>query len=234
MNTEIETTEIQTTGQIVKKKIGVLIPYPDNPNDHSDNLELLIESIVAHGFYGAILITKNNRIICGHGRLKAVVELGMEEIPCIVMDVTDEQYYDIMLSDNKLTRLSKYKTKNHRIVLMLLEKLEHKPVAYGQEDIDKAFGRKNKEVGDGEANFGEGGIVKIETDEENAKLIKRKIFQLTPVQHEDVTAKLKAYIKEHKLDGEAQALIHILKGLNRAPRTIRKSGPAKDIEVENE
>lgn len=82
-----------------------LTPHPDNPRVHSKKqIQQIADSIQQFGFKIPILIDKDKRIICGHGRVMACQQLGMKEIPSIVADkLSDAELRAFMIADNKLT-----------------------------------------------------------------------------------------------------------------------------------
>mgnify|MGYP002514876955 CR=1 FL=1 len=90
--------------KIVNKKIEELKPYENNPRFNDDAVEYVAKSIKEFGFKVPMVIDKNNTIITGHTRYKAALELGLEEVPCIIADdLTEEQIKAFRLSDNKVS-----------------------------------------------------------------------------------------------------------------------------------
>ena len=89
---------------VVKKKVSDLIPYERNPNIHPTfQIEQIKNSIREWGFTIPIVIDENSTVLAGHGRLYAVQELEMEEIPCIVVEGwTERQKQAYVIADNKL------------------------------------------------------------------------------------------------------------------------------------
>jgi hypothetical protein len=83
-----------------------LIPYGKNAKKHSDKqVESIINSIRKFGFRIPLLITANNVIVAGHGRLKAAKKLNIEELPCILADdMTEEQIKAYRLVDNETNK----------------------------------------------------------------------------------------------------------------------------------
>lgn len=88
---------------IVQVKIDDLKPYKRNPriNDHA--VEFVKNSIKEFGFKVPLVIDEDNELITGHTRLKAAIELGIRELPCIVAaDLTPAQIKAFRLADNKV------------------------------------------------------------------------------------------------------------------------------------
>ena len=93
--------------QIVYKKVNELIPYENNPRINDEAVEYVKNSIKEFGFKVPIVIYKNNVIIAGHTRLKASLQLGLKEVPCIIADdLSEEQIKAFRLADNKVSEKS--------------------------------------------------------------------------------------------------------------------------------
>ena len=74
------------------KKIDDIKPYAKNPRKNDEAVEYVMNSIGEFHFQNPILIDKNNVIVAGHTRHKAAKKLGIEELPCIVVDdLTEKQ-----------------------------------------------------------------------------------------------------------------------------------------------
>lgn len=95
--------------EIVNKKIDELKPYENNPRFNDDAVEYVVNSIKEFGFKVPIVIDKNNTIVAGHTRYKASMELGLEEVPCIVADdLTEKQIKAFRLADNKVSEKAQW------------------------------------------------------------------------------------------------------------------------------
>lgn len=89
------------------RKVGDLIPDPDNPRINDDAVPALVEGIKKVGFVNPIVIDKDNHVLAGHTRLKAAIELGMEEVPVrIATNYTKAEKIAFSLMDNKISELS--------------------------------------------------------------------------------------------------------------------------------
>ena len=90
--------------KIINKKIEELKPYENNPRFNDDAVEYVAKSIKEFGFKVPIVLDKNNVIVAGHTRYKASMELGLDEVPCIIADdLTEEQVNAFRLADNKVS-----------------------------------------------------------------------------------------------------------------------------------
>lgn len=80
-----------------------LRPFERNPRTITENqFNKLKQSIIDDGYHSRIKATTDLRVLGGHQRLRAMRELGFTTIPILRPDreLTDEQFYRIMLRDN--------------------------------------------------------------------------------------------------------------------------------------
>lgn len=81
-----------------------LIPYVRNARTHSDSqVAQIAGSIAEFGFVNPVLISSDNIIIAGHGRLLAAKKLGLKTVPAIKLDhLTENQRRALAIADNKI------------------------------------------------------------------------------------------------------------------------------------
>jgi hypothetical protein len=81
-----------------------LVPYEKNARTHSaEQIAQLRASIQEFGFTNPILVASDDGILAGHGRLAAAKDLGLAEVPVVVLDhLTPTQRRAYVLADNKL------------------------------------------------------------------------------------------------------------------------------------
>lgn len=87
--------------EIIYKSVNDLVEYEDNARRNDAGVAKVAESIKEFGFLNPIAIDQNNVIISGHTRLKAAKQLGMEEVPCIVQNLSEEDAKLARIIDNK-------------------------------------------------------------------------------------------------------------------------------------
>lgn len=95
--------------KIVYKNIEDLKLNENNPRKNDKAVGVVAKSISKYGFKNPIIINKNNVVFCGNTRLKASIELGLKEVPCIVVnDLTPQQLREFALVDNKTSEFAEW------------------------------------------------------------------------------------------------------------------------------
>lgn len=87
--------------QVVNKRVDELVMYENNARRNDMAVAKVADSIKQFGFLQPISIDANNVIISGHTRLKAAIQLGMEEVPCIIQNLSEEDARLARIVDNK-------------------------------------------------------------------------------------------------------------------------------------
>lgn len=120
--------------------IADLKPYANNPRINDKAVEYVAKSIREFGFKVPIVIDKNNEIVCGHTRHKACIQLGIQEVPCIVADdLTEQQIKAYRIADNKVAEYSEW---NMEALEIELEELEIDMADFG---FDFSFEEESEE-----------------------------------------------------------------------------------------
>lgn len=80
-----------------------LVPYAKNAKHHPKRqIVALKASITEFGFDQPIVVNKDLVIIKGHGRTKAAIELGLEEVPVVIRDIPVEDANYLRVADNEV------------------------------------------------------------------------------------------------------------------------------------
>lgn len=81
-----------------------LRPHPRNARTHQKKqIEQIANSIKAFGFTNPILTDGKSKIIAGHGRVLAAIQLGIEKVPTLCLDyLSDDEIRAYVIADNKL------------------------------------------------------------------------------------------------------------------------------------
>lgn len=90
--------------KIVWKPLSELVPYEHNAKEHTPTqLKNIATSLEKYGWQNPLLITRDNVIVAGHGRVMAARIAGLDEAPCIYAEgMTDEQIKEYRHLDNLL------------------------------------------------------------------------------------------------------------------------------------
>ena len=125
--------------KIIELDIEQIIPYDRNPrvNDHA--VEGVKRSIKEFGYIVPIIIDKDNVIIAGHTRIKALKELGVEKVSCIrAEDLTEKQVEAFRIVDNKVHEFSMWDNQKlkEEIDAIIESDLDVEILGFSQFEID--------------------------------------------------------------------------------------------------
>lgn len=81
-----------------------LIPYARNARTHGpEQVAQIAASIAEFGFVNPVLISGDDILIAGHGRLLAAQKLGLDQVPAIRLDyLTESQRRALVIADNRI------------------------------------------------------------------------------------------------------------------------------------
>jgi len=97
--------------QIKETKLSDLKPHPKNPR--RGDIDKIVQSIRANGFYGALIVQKStNYILAGNHRWQAAKRVGLETVPCIFVEADDALAHKILLADNRTSDFGTYDAEN--------------------------------------------------------------------------------------------------------------------------
>lgn len=101
----IDTNE-ENTGALVMLPIDKLYPHPDNPRKSLGNLTELSESIKAKGVMQNLTVVPRAErdgtytIIIGHRRHAAAKKAKLKELPCVIVEMSEQEQVATMLLEN--------------------------------------------------------------------------------------------------------------------------------------
>lgn len=107
-------------------EIARIREYKNNPKLHNwVQITKIRESIREFGFINPVLLDENLEIIAGHGRVAAARDMGMHDVPAIILShLTDAQKRAYRIADNKLTELGKWSIELLNLEFTELSKLD--------------------------------------------------------------------------------------------------------------
>jgi ParB family chromosome partitioning protein len=126
-NLNADTSYESRQKNIELRPIDSLRELPDNnliPPLKDDDYKNLYESIRQEmKIRTPVHIAKDNTVLCGNNRLKIAREIGIKEIPVIVVDVPKEKYFFYALEDN-LFRRQLNDAQKAELILMLKPEIQ--------------------------------------------------------------------------------------------------------------
>lgn len=94
---------MQNVIQIEYIPIAEIRAYENNPRNNDKAVQAVVKSIKKFGVRSPAIVDKDNVLIAGHTRLKAAIELGMTEFPCVrADDLSKNQAKAFRLADNRM------------------------------------------------------------------------------------------------------------------------------------
>ena len=89
--------------KVEERNLSEIQPYGKNAKKHpEDQVTQIADSIREFGFNQPIVVDKQGVIIVGHGRYVAAHLLGLEVVPVLEVDISEEKAKAYRLADNKL------------------------------------------------------------------------------------------------------------------------------------
>lgn len=90
--------------QLQHLPVDDLLPYARNAKQHPpEQIAQIAASIKEFGFNAPVLVDGAKGIIAGHGRVLAARKLGLDTVPCVVLDhLTEAQKRAYIIADNRL------------------------------------------------------------------------------------------------------------------------------------
>jgi len=93
---------------IVDIKLDDITPYWRNPRDNDETVPALVKSIERYGFRVPLILDRDNTIISGHTRFRAVRELGWDTVPCVIADIDEKKARELRIIDNRIHELTEW------------------------------------------------------------------------------------------------------------------------------
>ena len=103
-----------------------LIPYINNARTHSpEQVTKLASAIKEFGFINPVITDGEHGILCGHGRIAAAKQLGIQQVPCIsAAYLTEAQKKAYILADNRYAQDAGWDEELLRLEIEALEGMD--------------------------------------------------------------------------------------------------------------
>ena len=123
--------------QVQEIELIKLHPWEDNPRLNDPAVVAVAESIRSFGFNVPILCDQNLTIIASHTRWKAAKKLGMNNIPVIIVEMTDARRRAFTIADNKTAEIADWDFPKLKGVLEELksEDVDIKSLGFSDEEL---------------------------------------------------------------------------------------------------
>jgi ParB-like chromosome segregation protein Spo0J len=117
-------------------KVSQVKPYWRNPRNNEDAVDVVAKSIEQFGFNQPLVIDQEGVIIVGHTRYQAMVRLGRETVPCVVVDMPEEKAKAYRIADNKTAEFADWD--EDKLIAELREFTDSAELqSFFDEDLDK-------------------------------------------------------------------------------------------------
>lgn len=83
--------------------IDKLYPHPDNPRKDLGDISELADSIKAKGIMQNLTVVEHEegyRVVIGHRRMAAAKQIGLTELPCVIVEMDQKEQVQTMLLEN--------------------------------------------------------------------------------------------------------------------------------------
>jgi len=168
---------------IVKIKIKKLNYAKYNPRQITEGeLENLRNSIETFGLVEPIVINKDNTIIGGHQRVKALKSLGYKEAPCIIVELTKDKEKILNLALNKISGTWD-ENKLVSIIKDISKLPDIKKTGFSKEEINQFLVRHEIDFGEDHNN------TDFSNNDEMAKIFERHERVEVPVEKPEIKQK---------------------------------------------
>lgn len=96
--------------EVLNLGVDQLVPYDRNSRLHGPGqIAQLAASIKEFGFTSPVIVDETNTILAGEGRVQAARHLGLQTVPCIVVnDLTKDQKAAYVIADNRIALTSEW------------------------------------------------------------------------------------------------------------------------------
>ncbi len=140
--------------KIMEIPMDKLVGFRNHPFQVKDDesLNALCESIRDYGVLSPLLarptVDGNYEIVSGHRRKAAAMKLGLEKLPVLVRDMTDDEAVILMVDSNiqRENLLPSEKAYAYKMKLEAMKRKAGRPAKENGGQVDHNFGKKSRDV----------------------------------------------------------------------------------------
>lgn len=169
------------------------IPYSNNPKTHpEEQIDDIAASIDEFGFVQPLVLDSDNKIVIGHGRLKAAKKLDLDEVPIVRADhLSEAEIKKLRIADNKVAE-SEW---DHEKLMVEFEEMQEKGfdadgTGFSEDEREEIIDRFEQPDDEDWANHFEDENSEEGDDEKDLKHV---TFVLEESDHEKLMDKLDQY-----------------------------------------
>lgn len=123
--------------KLEKRNIDLVKPYWRNPRNNEKSIELVKESIRQYGYNQPIVVDKDDIIVAGHTRYKALRQLGYEEVTVVVLDLPEDKAKQYRIADNKASEQSTWNDDLLMFELREIEELQDMSIFFQEGELEE-------------------------------------------------------------------------------------------------
>lgn len=115
-----------------------LVPWERNPRVNAAVVAKVADSIQRFGFSSPIVArAQDHRIIAGHTRWKAALQLGLDGVPVRLMELPERDAELLALADNRLNELAQWDMPELQRILSEYDLADVAVAGWSSEDLEK-------------------------------------------------------------------------------------------------
>ena len=99
---------IKSLPDVERVPLDIIRPYHKNPRINHKAVEGVKASILEYGLNQPLVVDAKNVLIVGHTRYRALLELGVEEVPVVRPKLTAKQAKEYRIADNKTGEVAEW------------------------------------------------------------------------------------------------------------------------------
>lgn len=134
--------------KIQEVHIDTIKPYWRNPRNNDKAVEAVKKSISEFGYNSPIVVDKENVIIAGHTRYKALRQLGYDDIAVIVLDISKDKAKQYRIADNKTSEKSTWDEDLLMFELREIEEIQDMDLFFRPGELDRYLGSIDTGIGE--------------------------------------------------------------------------------------
>lgn len=125
---------------VIELALTEIKPYWRNPRDNLPAIEAVKTSIERYGFNVPLIVDLEHVLIAGHTRYKALMELGRETAPCVVVDLPKQKAKEYRIADNKTAEFATWNLEHLLPELREIKDIDAMSVYFPEYDLSQIMG----------------------------------------------------------------------------------------------